>query len=182
MIQRYVANVFESLAFVFFLILVWSAVLGLAHPPAWNSFVAYYNSYGTNMARNVSITGFFGQAIPIFQRLWVPDVIAFQNLSGATADGGDLIAVFSFIVNILTGGVLSVVVGIGVLLWFVFYFAVNVLPVASAFVYFFSGDLVANELPGIVSRIPWQSLEGAIENGFPDPVPSWSFDPSVILG
>lgn len=175
MIQRYFGMIIETLGFFFFLIIVWSAVMGLANPPSWNSFVAYYNSWGGQVAQNVSIQGFFGQVIPVFQHLWVPAPDSWSAVASGSADGSDIFALVSFLVNILTGGLLSVLIGIGVLIWFVFFFFVNIVPVFTAAAFFFSGDLVANDLPGIVGRIDWGSLEGALPNGFPDPVPSWSF-------
>lgn len=175
MIQKGFQNVIESLWFMFFLILVWAGVMGMANPPSWNSFVAYYNSYSSSMFQGLTISEFFGQAMPILTKTIMIDPVAISRLQ--TGQGGvtDVFSAVMFGLNLLTGGFISIVVGIGVLIWFLMFFFSTILPLVTAFAYFFAGSFVTNDLPGIVGRINWQSLQEAMPNGYPDPVVSSSF-------
>lgn len=178
-IENFSKRVFENLWFLILIVLVWSAVLGFANPPAWNSFVAYYNNFAENNYVVNASSGFFNKLLPLIQDSLLPDPYKLNLMFSGEGDLNTILGALSFFINFMTGGFISVIYAIGIGLAAIVWFFAYLAPLAIGLVQFLSGNFFVNELPGIVGRIDWEGLSG--EYGYPDPLPSWSFDPSFLV-
>lgn len=173
-IEKLFERVFESFAFIFLLILVWSAVMGLASPPSWYSFVSYYEGLADTFDPNhTAVSSFFGDLIPLFTSTLAPDPATISLLAEAGEGAGDATTIFkgiSFFINLVSGGLLSIGIGLALAMVGLFMFLFQVVPLITGVAYFFAGSFFVNGLPGVVGTIDWQSLSGWL--GYPDPVVS----------
>lgn len=180
--EKLFERVFETFGFLFLLILVWSAVLGFANPPSWYSFVTYYEGLAEKIDPNHNLVPtFFGDLVPLFTSTLAPDPKVLSSLSAAGDGALDATTIFkaiSFFVNLLTGGLLSIGLGISIAVVGLFMFLTQIAPLLTGVAYFFAGSFFVNGLPGVVGTIDWSAMSG--DFGYPDPLPSWSFDPSFV--
>lgn len=169
--EKLFERVFESFAFIFLFVLVWSAVMGFVRPPAWFEIVAYLNGLGGS--NNGMLSSFFGTLQPLFTSSVVPDTVVLSRLwesgnNGTTADGMDIWKGISFFVNLMTGGLLSIILGAGLVIVLIGMLITYFVPMVTALAFFFAGSFPANMLRYGMDKIDWASQSGWL--GYPDQV------------
>lgn len=170
-IEKLFERVFESFAFIFLLILVWSAILGLSNPPSWYSFVTYYEGLAGDLdPHNIMVSSFFGDLVPLLTSLSSPDPVAFSAMLNGASDATTVFKAIGFFINLVTGGIGTILLSLIIGLACVLLFLTRVVPLFTGVAYFFAGSFFVNGLPGVVGTIDWQSLSGWL--GYPDPVVS----------
>lgn len=176
MVLRKWTELLEALAFFWLFVLVWSSVLGHASAPDWNSFVMWAGQYVPDytLAHN-----FFGRAQEWYLSLTTLDIGAIQTITNGDLSWDNFIQAFGFLFNLMFAGLPSIFMAIGVIIDAFIYLFGQVIPMVTGFVYFLSGNYFVNVLPGALPTIDWSAMSG--EFGYPDPLPSWSFDPSFLV-